>query len=113
MLSIIGTVWLVSGSIAALLLLIYEVTEKKSSAILLTTFLTVILLFLSGGIIPKVFFPEALRVVAAYLPSTFWLEGIAGVLEGRGVAGKMCGSLLYGMLFFAGAVCLRHKKVVS
>ena len=113
MLSLTGVIWFVSGSMAALLLFLYEMTEKKSSAILLTTFLTVILLFLSGGIIPKVFFPETFRRVAEYLPSTFWLEGIAGALESENGVGEMCGSLLYGILFFTGAVCLRHKKVVS
>lgn len=113
MLSLTGVIWFVSGSMAALLLLLYEMTEKKSSAILLTTFLTVILLFLSGGIIPRVFFPETFRTVAEYLPSTFWLEGIAGALESENGVWEMCGSLLYGILFFTGAVFLRHKKVVS
>ena len=113
MLVCITAIWLVSGSVAAFLLFIYEVTEKKSSAILLTTFLTVILLFLSGSMIPQIFFPDTLRGVAEYLLSTFWLAGIGSALEGRMDAQEMLGSLLYGILFFAGAVCLRHKRVVS
>lgn len=111
-LSFIAVIWFISGSMAAFILLIYEMTEKKSSAILLTTFLVVTLLFLSGGIIPKVFFSESLRNVAEYLPSTFWLEGVAGALEGSAGMQEICGSLLYGLLFFVGAVFLRRKRVV-
>lgn len=108
-----GIMWIVSGSIAAFLLLIYEITEKKSSAVLLTTFLAVMLLFLSGGIIPKVFFNGELRRIADYLPSTFWLEGIGTALDGRLSGREIMAGTLYGLLFFSGAVLLRRKKVVE
>lgn len=95
---------------AAFILMIYEMTEKKSSAVFLLAFLTVVLLFLSGGIIPKVFFPGSLRENVNWLPSVFWLDGIGAILEGD-IAGKAVGmSILYGIIFWLAAVFLRERK---
>lgn len=103
-------IWCITGSMAAFILLIYELTEKKSSAVFLLTFLAVVLLFLSGGIIPKVFFPEGLRQSVSGLPSVYWLDGIGGILEGN-IEGKTIGlSSLYGVVFWLTAVYLRNRK---
>lgn len=103
-------IWCITGSMAAFILLIYELTEKKSSAVFLLTFLAVVLLFLSGGIIPKVFFPEGLRQSISGLPSVYWLDGIGGILEGN-IEGKTIGlSSLYGVVFWLTAVYLRNRK---
>ena len=103
-------IWCLAGSMAAFILMIYELTEKKSSAVFLLAFLTVVLLFLSGGIIPKVFFPGSLRENVNWLPSVFWLDGIGEILEGN-IAGKAVGmSILYGITFWLAAVFLRERK---
>lgn len=103
-------IWCIAGSMAAFILMLYEVTEKKSSAVFLLAFLTAVLLFLSGGVIPKVFFSGSLREHVNWLPSVFWLDGIGAVLEGD-IAGKAVGmSILYGIMFWLVAALLRERK---
>jgi len=104
-------VWLIAGSMAAFVLLLYEAVERKSSAVLLLTFLAAMLLFLSGGIIPMVFFPAGLRNAAAFLPSTYWITGIGnaalGVFGGKETA--VC--VLYGAGFFCMSVYFRWRRL--
>lgn len=106
-----AAVWLIAGSMAAFVLMIYEAVGKKSNAALLLTFLMTMLLFLSGGIIPKVFFPAGIRKLAVFLPSTYWITGIGnaalGVFDVRGAAV----SILYGGGFFAMSVYFRWRRV--
>ncbi len=104
--------WLSAGSMAAFELMIYEAVERKSSAVLLLTFLSVILIFLSGGIVPRVFFPESVRNVAEFLPSSFWIEGIGSAVMGK-FDGTLSGiSILYGLGFFSVSVYFRHRNTL-
>lgn len=105
-------VWAVAGSMAAFILMVYEAVEKKSGAILLLTFLTVVLLFLSGGIIPQVFFPEEIRHIAAFLPSTYWIRGIGNAALGGGAGRETIASILYGAGFFGMSVYFRRRRSV-
>lgn len=104
-------IWTIAGSIAAFVIGIYELAEKKSSAVFLLAFLTVILLFLSGGIVPRVFFPEVLRQNVNWLPAVFWLEGIGEAVEGNIAGQALAISVGYGIVFYAASVYLRYRKV--
>ncbi len=103
-------VWAVAGSMAAFILMVYEAVEKKSGAVLLLTFLTVMLLFLSGGIIPQVFFPKEIRHIAAFLPSTYWIQGIGNAVLGESVKREAAISIFYGAGFFIMSVYFRSRR---
>lgn len=104
-------IWLTAGSVTAFILLIYELIEKKSSAVFLLAFLSVILLFLSGGIVPKVFFPEGVRRAFCWLPSDFWLKSIGAAIAGKEAGADGMISVGFGILFFAAAVFCRRRNL--
>lgn len=103
-------IWLIAGSMAAFELMIYEAVERKSSAVLLLAFFSVILLFLSGGIIPRIFFPDHIRRISEVLPSSFWIGGIGSAVSGI-FDGRQIGiSILYGIGFFGMSVYFRYRN---
>lgn len=104
-------IWLIAGSMASFELMVYEAAARKSSAVLLLAFLSVFLVFLSGGIIPMVFFPDRIRHIAEFLPSSFWIEGVGSAVRGI-FDGKQVGiSLLYGVVFFGVSVYFRYRNI--
>lgn len=105
------SMWLTAGSIGAFVLLVYEAVEKKSSGVFALAFLSVLLLFLSGGMIPKAFFPAELREAFFWLPSNFWLNGIGCALAGEAAVRDVGISSMYGLVFLAAAVALRQRRV--
>lgn len=104
-------IWLITGSMAAFELMVYEAVARKSSAVLLLTFLSVFLVFLSGGIVPRVFFPDRIRYIAQFLPSSFWIEGVGSAVQGVFDGRRVGISLLYGAVFFGVSVCFRYRNI--
>lgn len=64
------------------ILLFYELCRNTAAAILFLFTTTSVMLFLSGGIIPSVFLPEAVQSVGKWMPSAFLTDAIRFMVIG-------------------------------
>lgn len=60
---------------------LYQITPNASVGILSLTVCSILLLFLSGAFIPTAFFPDLLKNVSTYLPTTYLLRTTAALLS--------------------------------
>lgn len=84
---------------AGWILLIYELCQNTTAAILLLFFSTAVMLFISGGIIPSVFLPEAVGALGKWMPSSFLSDGIRWMLGGGELLPVLKLILLEGIVF--------------
>lgn len=77
---------------------------------LLVFFSTVVMLFISGGIIPKVFLPEALGSIGRWMPSAFLSDGIKWMVMGGSLIPAMKLLLMEGILFVLSSAVRRDYE---
>lgn len=74
--------FLVCFSASGWILFLYELCKNTVAGILLVFCTTAVMLFLSGGIIPAVFLPNAIGEIGKWMPTAFFADGIKGMLSG-------------------------------
>lgn len=98
---------LICTAVSGWILFLYELAGNMVAGILLVFFSTAVMLFLSGGIVPGVFLPEAVGSLGKWLPSTFLMDGIKWMVTGGSFlsAGKL---LLMELALFALSSAVRR-----
>ncbi len=88
----------------------YELCRNETAAILLLFGTTVVMLFMSGGIIPSVFLPEAVQAAGKWTPAAFFADGIRFMITGEanGSAAKLL--LLEAAVFLLSSELRREQR---
>ncbi len=109
----IGISLLVIATAATLIYFLYSIAQSKTGGILLIFLCSTVAVYLSGGLIPSPFLPQAMQAVGDRLPTAYMMRAVGGLLAGyekgamiRCVAG-LCG---YTVLSALGACLLRGKE---
>lgn len=101
---------LICTAAAGWILFLYELTGNTVTGMLLVFFSTVVMLFISGGIIPKVFLPEALGSIGRWMPSAFLSDGIKWMVMGGSLLPAMKLLLMEGILFVLSSAVRRDYE---
>lgn len=101
---------LICAAVSGWTLFLYELCQNTTAAILLLFCLTAVMMFLSGGIIPEVFLPQAVRRIGKWMPTAFLSDGIRFMITGGGAAafGKLL--LFTGGLFVLSSAVRRRDE---
>jgi len=78
----LGRLTAACGAAAIWVLLCYEMCRNSAAAILVLFCTVVVMMFLSGGIVPSVFLPEAIREIGTYLPTNVVMELLKRMVTG-------------------------------
>lgn len=101
---------LVCLAVSGWTLLLYELCQNTVAAILLIFSSTAVMMFFSGGIIPAVFLPRAVRVAGQWMPSAFLTDGIRYMLTGEGSSPVLKLILLTGAAFLLSSAVRRNHE---
>ena len=100
---------LVCMAAAGWILFIYELCGNTTAAILLLFVSTIVMLFISGGIIPAVFLPEAVTGLGKWMPAAFLMDAVKWMIKGGTALPVLKLVLMEGIVFALSAV-LRRKE---
>lgn len=64
---------------SAFVCMVYDVTRTVSEGILALSITSLLMLFVSGIFIPSAFFPQALRQIGQFLPTSFQFRALGGI----------------------------------
>ena len=86
----VGIILFIIVMVAALTNLIYSVAGSRMAGILLIFLVSVLMVYLSGGFVPSVLMPQAMRTVGGVLPTSYLIRAFGGLLTGysRGTLGQ-------------------------
>lgn len=87
----IGLWLLICLAASGWILLFYELCRNSAAAILFLFTTTVVMVFLAGGIVPGVFLPDAVRMIGAFTPAAFLMDGLRTMVT----AGETAGEVLF------------------
>lgn len=90
---------LISALIASFTLMIFQIVNSPSASVLLLFLLGSIMSIISGCIIPKVFFPDAVSAIGAHLPTGYIHKGLLTILGGGKYSG-IIPMLIYVFAFY-------------
>ena len=76
---------------AAWIQMFYELCRNAAAAILFLFTTTAVMIFISGGLLPSVFLPEAVSRIGEWTPAAFLMDGIRFMVTG---SGQVMGNLL-------------------
>ncbi len=82
---------LICMTAAAWIQMFYELCRNTAAAILFLFTTTAVMIFISGGLLPSVFLPEAVSRIGAWTPAAFLMDGIRFMVTG---SGQVMGNLL-------------------
>lgn len=102
--------FLVCAAASGWTLFLYELCQNTTAAILLLFGLAAVMLFISGGIIPEVFLPQAVRSLGKWMPSAFLTDGIRWMITGGSAAPFWKLLLLTGGLFVLSSAVRRSDE---
>lgn len=94
---------------AGWILFIYELCGNTTAAILLLFFSTSVMIFISGGIIPAVFLPEAVGRLGKWMPVSFLFDGVRWMVNGDGIMPVLKLILMEAAVFGLSAVVRRKE----
>lgn len=97
--------------IAALNSMIFELSGNIVNGILLQFFATVSLCYVTGCFYPIYTFPQAVQLVAPYLPTGLMRGYLADCLIGQGSLLRLGGLLAFTAVFFAVTVAVRRHHI--
>lgn len=69
---------------AAWIQMFYELCQNTAAAILFLFTTTAVMVFISGGLLPSVFLPEAVSRIGAWTPAAFLMDGLRFMITGTG-----------------------------
>lgn len=109
----IGIFLLTLVTVTMFIHMIYSITESRTGSILLIFLFSVLMLYLSGGFVPSVLMPQAMRTVGGVLPSAYLIRAFGGLLAGYGEGAlrqSITGMCVYTAVFgVVGCFCGRSK----
>lgn len=109
----LGNGALIVAAVSTFVYLFLSLAGSRASGILLVFVFTVGLMYLSGGLVPAVFLPEAVQTVGEWLPTACLIQAAGGILTRQSVWQMgQCPVLLcsYMLLAGAGAVLIRCRQ---
>ncbi|MCI9015111.1 MAG: ABC transporter permease, partial [Lachnospiraceae bacterium] len=109
----LGNGALIVAAVSTFVYLLLSLAGSRASGIMLVFVFTVGLMYLSGGLVPAVFLPEAVRTVGERLPAACLIQAAGGILTGQSVWRMgQCPVLLcsYTLLSGAAAVLVRCRQ---
>ncbi len=109
----LGNGALIVAAVSTFVYLLLSLAGSRASGILLVFVFTVGLMYLSGGLVPAAFLPEAVRTVGERLPAACLIQAAGGILTGQSVWRMgQCPVLLcsYTLLSGAAAVLVRCRQ---
>lgn len=108
----VGLAALVVMTSTSFLYLLHSLAGSRSGGILLVFVCSVAMVYLSGGIVPSVFLPQAMQKLGERLPAAYLIQAAGGVLTGTGAAvGRepVAALCCYTVLFAAAAFFVRGR----
>ncbi len=108
----LGMFLLVLAAAASFHCMIYSVSKSRTGVILLIFLLSTVMVYLSGGFVPAVFLPTAVRSAGAILPTSWLIRACGGLFAGHGAGMGRCAALLclYAAAFGVSACGLEHVR---
>lgn len=97
-----GIFLLVLVTVSAYTCLLYSIAGSRTGSILLIFLLSVVMVYLSGGLVPSVFLPQAVQAVGERLPTAYLIRAVGGLYAGysAGSAGQcVAGMCVYTAVF--------------
>lgn len=109
----VGVIVLIIMTTATLIYMIYSLAGSRTAGILLIFLVSVLMVYLSGGFVPSVLMPQAMRTVGEILPTSYLIRAFGGLLTGysRGVLGQcVTGMCVYTVVFGVGGYFFSSRK---
>lgn len=100
---------LVCMTAAAVIVSVYMLMDNPIAGVMCLFWLTVIMLFLSGGFVPSVFLPDAVRQLKYFVPATYLADLLKVFIGGKLSWPSVLGSFLWGLGFYIVAVVIRRR----
>lgn len=94
---------------ASMVLFFYEAAGTLMGGVMLLFLGSVVMLFLSGGFLPLVFLPAPVRALAAWLPTTFLMNGAKMLVTGNYAATAWLWLTLMTVVCYGLAVGVKRK----
>lgn len=95
--------------IASMIVAVYTITDSPIVGVMCLFWLTIGMMFLSGGFVPSVFLPEAIRQIGSWVPTTPMVE-VLKVFVGVKISGGWIAQLLaWGFGCYLAAVVSRRR----
>lgn len=95
---------------AGWILFLYELCGSITAGILALFFTTAFMVFLSGGIVPSVFLPDAAAGLGRFMPTTFLMDGVRWMLQGGEPAPAVRLVLMEGVVFLLSSAVRRDYE---
>ena len=107
-----GIFLLVLVTVSAYTCLLYSIAGSRTGSILLIFLLSVVMVYLSGGLVPSVFLPQAVQAVGEKLPTAYLIRAVGGLYAGysAGSAGQCAAGLCAYTAVFGIAAHLLGKR---
>jgi ABC-2 type transport system permease protein len=96
-------------TISSIIVLIYKISGNPVGGVMLLFLSTIFFIFCSGGFVPLVFLPEAVREIAPFLPTTILARGIGNVVTGIYSFGTVLEIMLMGCACWLLGTVVRRK----
>ena len=109
----VSVILLIIVTAATLIDMIYSLAGSRTAGILLIFLVSVLMVYLSGGFVPSVLMPQAMRTVGEALPTSYLIRAFGGLLTGysRGVLGQcVAGMCFYTVVFGVAGYFLGYRK---
>lgn len=90
--------------IASMIAAVFTITDSPIVGVMALFWLTIGMLFLSGGLIPSVFLPDAIRQVRGLIPTTPLIDILKVFVKGGISAGVVIRALFWGLGWYLAAV---------
>lgn len=102
---------LIVAAVNTLIYLFLNLAGSRTSGIMLVFVCSVGMIYLSGGIVPSMFLPEAMQMIGKYLPTTYLIQAAGGLLSGpdAGITGRCVAVLGCYTMVFGGVAYLSQK----
>lgn len=109
----VSVILLIIVTTVTLIDMIYSLAGSRTAGILLIFLVSVLMVYLSGGFVPPVLMPQAMRTVGEALPTSYLIRAFGGLLTGysRGVLGQcVAGMCFYTVVFGVAGYFLGYRK---
>lgn len=107
----LGTAALIVTAVNTLICLLHRLAGSRTGGVLLVFLFSVGMVWLSGGLVPSLFLPEAVQQIGARLPAAYLIQAAGGLVTGRSgmVTGECVAALCGYTAVFGVASWLRSR----
>lgn len=108
-LQLLAVILLVCLAAASMIVFIYELGGNRMAGVMGIFLCTVGMMFLAGGIVPSVFLPDRVAVIAEYLPASWMMDSVRLLLTSALTPWALLKLLLGTALFYTAAVLAQRR----